>query len=121
MGCLTIGELYQQQLEGLVELGGATVTYYPVTLTGYSVTSQERNPVEGPAITLSGIFGEERVTESSGAITYATTFAIAVGALPGEPSPGDRIVFGGRSYRVVELRRAIFAGMFTNYVLTLGN
>ena len=121
MGCLTTAELYHLQLEGLVGLGGATVTYYPVTLTGYSVSSQERAPVEGPPVTVSGIFGEERVTESSGAITYATTFAIAVGALPQEPSPGDRLEFGGRSYRVVELRRAIFAGMFTNYVLTLGN
>lgn len=121
MGCLTIAELYQLQLDGLITLGGATVTYYPVVLSGYSTATQTRSPIEGPAVQVAGIFGEEKVTDSAGAITYATTFTIASAALQASPSPGDRILFNGVSYKVIELRRAWFGASLANYVLTLGN
>jgi hypothetical protein len=121
MGCLTIAELYQLQLDGLITLAGTTVTYYPVVLTGYSTSTQARVPVEGEAVQVAGVLGEERVSAPDGAITYATTFTMAVGAFPGVPSPGDRVVHQGVTYRVAELRRAWFGSALANYVLTLGN
>jgi len=121
MACLTIAELYQEQLDGLVNLAGTRVTYYPVVLQGYSTATQSRSPAESASVEVSGIFGEERVTAPEGAITYATTFTISSGAYPGTPSPGDRLEHSGVSYRVVELRRAWFGSVLANYVLTLGN
>jgi len=121
MACLTIADLYQEQLDGLVTLAGTRVTYYPVVLQGYSTATQSRSPAESASIEVSGIFGEERVTAPEGAITYATTFTISSGAYVGTPSPGDRLEHSGISYRVVELRRAWFGSVLANYVLTLGN
>jgi hypothetical protein len=121
MACLTIADLYQEQLDGLVTLAGTRVTYYPVVLQGYSTATQSRSPAESASVEVSGIFGEERVTAPEGAITYATTFTISSGAYPGTPSPGDRLEHSGVSYRVVELRRAWFGSVLANYVLTLGN
>ena len=46
MGCLTIAELYQQQLDDVVVLAGTRVTYYPVVLQGYSTATQSRSPSE---------------------------------------------------------------------------
>jgi hypothetical protein len=121
MGCLTIAELYQQQLDNVIATVGATVTYYPAVLTGYSTSTQARIPSEGAAVPVLGVFGKERVYSPEGAITYSNTFSIASGSYSGVPSPGDRIEHGGISYRVVELKRDYFGSVLTNYVLTLGN
>jgi hypothetical protein len=122
MGCLTIAELYLAQQEVIGELGaGATVTYYPVVLTGYTVTGQVRSPSEGAPVAVVGVFGEEQVTAPDGAITYATTFALSTGAYAGIPSPGDRVEYAGVSYRVISVRRAWFGGQLVNFVLSLGN
>jgi len=121
MGCLTIAELYQFQLDGVIGLAGTTVTYYPVVLTGYSTATQARVPVEGAGVQVGGILGEEEVTAPDGAITYATTFTLASSALSAAPSPGDRVEHAGVTYRVASLRRAWFGSALTNYVLTLGN
>ena len=80
MACLTIADLYQEQLDGLVTLAGTRVTYYPVVLQGYSTATQSRSPAESASVEVSGIFGEERVTAPEGAITYATTFTISSAA-----------------------------------------
>jgi hypothetical protein len=120
--CLTIAELYQVQLGALGGLGATvTVTYYPVVLSGYSTSTQERSPAQGSGVAVVGIFGEERITGPDGAITHFTTFAFSPSAYAGEPSPGDRVVAGGVSYRVVEIRRAWFGNALANYVVTLGN
>ena len=121
MGCLTIAELYQEQLDGIVGLAGTTVTYYPVVLQGYSTATQSRVPAESAGVQVAGIFGEERVSAPEDAITYATTFTLSAAAYAGTPSPGDRIESNGVSYRVIELRRAWFGASLANYVLTLGN
>ena len=121
MGCLTIAEVFQQGLEGNVSLAGSTVTYYPAVLQGYSTATQSRAPSESAPVNVPGMFGEEEVSASDDAITYATTFVLSAGAYSGTPSPGDRIEDGDISYRVVRVRRQSFGGTFTNYVLTLGN
>jgi len=119
MGCLTIGELYQQQAEIIIGLVGTTVTYYPVVLQGYSTATQSRVPSESSSVQVQGIFGQERVSAPEDAITYATTFTLSAGAYPGTPSPGDRIEHNGQSYRVTGLKRSWFGSVLTNYVLTL--
>ena len=108
MGCLTIAELYQEQLMKSSAIAGTTVTYYPVVLQGYSTATQSRVPSESASVQVAGIFGEERVSAPEDAIAYATTFTMSSGAYAGTPSPGDRIEHSGVSYRVVELRRAWF-------------
>lgn len=122
MGCLTIAELYQQQLDDVIIASvGTTVTYYPAVLTGYSTLTQARVPSEAAAVSVIGVFGTERVYSPEGAITYSTTFSIGSSAYAGAPVPGDRIEHGGISYRVVELKRDYFGSVLTNYVLTLAN
>ena len=122
MGCLTIAELYQQQInEVIVASVGTTVTYYPVVMTGYSTLTQSRVPSESTPVKVLGVFGEERVYAPEGAVTYATTFSVGSAAYAGIPTPGDRIEHTGISYRVVEVKRSYFGSVLTNFVLTLGN
>lgn len=121
MGCLKIADLYQHQVDAVIGIAGTVVTYYPAVLTGYSTSTQARVPVETGPVSVPGIFGEEKVNAPDGAVTYSTTFTLAAGSFDGEPSPGDRVVHQNVSYRVVELRRAWFGSVLSNYVLTLSN
>jgi hypothetical protein len=119
MGCLTIGELYLAQIDGLVLIAGTTVTYYPVILEGYATATQTRTPSESSAVSVAGVFGEEKVTAPDNAISYVTTFTLSSGAYIGTPSPGDRIVSNSQSYRVTEVRRAWVGSLLANYTLML--
>ena len=119
MGCLTIGELYLDQLDGVIGLVGATVTYYPIVLQGYATSTQTRTPSESTGVSVTGIFGEQKVTAPDNAISYETTFTISSGSYIGTPSPGDRIVADSQSYRVTEVRRQMFGSILANYILVL--
>jgi len=119
MGCLTIGELYQQGLDGVVGIVGTTVTYFPVVLQGYATSTQTRSPAESTGVSVTGIFGEEKVTAPDNAISYVTTFTLSSGAYIGTPSPGDRIEANSQSYRVTEVRRQMFGSILANYILVL--
>ena len=121
MGCLTIEELYQAQLGEITVLAGSTVMYYPVVLTGYSTATQARVPSEGSGVSVTGVFDNERLRAPDGAITYTTTFTLAVTAYAGTPMPGDRIVHAGVSYRVAELQRVWFGSVLSAYILILSN
>ena len=119
MECLTIGDLYLEQLDGLIELVGTTVTYYPVVLTGYSTVTQTRTPSESTGVSVAGVFGEEKITAPDNAISYVTTFTLSSSAYSGTPSPGDRIEASSRSYRVTEVRQQMFGALLANYTLML--